>query len=94
MKLSELDLATVKSYLRVDGVEDDMLITAIISAGTQYAVTYTGLSAEELDTYADVPLAVLCLIADMYELRQFTVDKAELNPTALQILASHSCNLL
>lgn len=94
MKASELDLATVKSYLRVDNVEDDGLIIAILEAATQFATSYTGLTSEELDNYADVPLAILALCADMYELRQFTVQGTDLNPTAQQILASHSCNLL
>lgn len=94
MKASEIDLSTVKSYLRVDGDEDNELLTAIIAAATQYATSYTGLTTEELDKYADIPLAILCLCSDMYELRQFTVQGAAINATAEQILASHSCNLI
>lgn len=94
MKLSELDLSTVKGYLRVDGDDDNELLEAIISAGTQYAVTYTGLTVEQLDCYADVPLAVLAVCADMYDLRQFTVQNAVINPTAQQILSAYSCNLI
>lgn len=94
MKASEIDLSTLKGYLRVDGDSDNELLLAILSAATQYAVSYTGLSSEQLDLYADIPLAILCLCADMYELRQFTVQTAGINPTAQQILSSHSCNLI
>ena len=94
MKASEIDLSTVKSYLRVDGDNDNVLLIAIISAATQYATSYTGLTVEQLDNYTDIPLAILCLCADMYELRQFTVQTTGINPTAQQILSSHSCNLI
>lgn len=94
MILTELDLPTVKSYLRVDHDYDDVLIIAILEAAVQYAESYTGLSILELCEYPDVTIAVLALCADMYDLRQFTVSTGALNPTVQQILSSHSCNFL
>ena len=49
---------------------------------------------EEMDTYEDIPLAVLALCADMYELRQATTTALQVNPTTLQILSQHSVALL
>lgn len=94
MKVSDLTVDIVKNYLRVDGNEDDTLITAIMSAAVQYATSYTGLTTEGLDDYDDIPLAILTLCADMYDLRQYTVSGVQINPTVQQILGSHSCNLL
>lgn len=94
MKVSEIDVDLIKVYLRIDHSEDDTLLEAIIPAAVQYAVSYTGLTEEQLDDYSDIPLAILALCADMYELRQFTVQGVGFNPTADQILAFHSCNLL
>ena len=94
MKVSDLTIDIVKNYLRVDGNEDDVLITAILNAAKQYAASYTGLDSEEINQYDDIPLAILTLCADMYDLRQFTVPSVQTNPTVLQILGSHSRNLL
>lgn len=94
MILTELDLPLVKSYLRVDHDNDDVLIVAILEAAVQYAESYTGLSTLELCEYPDVTIAVLALTADMYDLRQFTVPNTNVNPTAQQILSSHCANFL
>ncbi len=94
MKVSELTLNVVKNYLKVDNNDDDTLLTAILSAANQYAASYTGLSDEDMEDYEDIPLAVLTLCADMYELRQYTVNGVSINPTVQQILGSHSVNLL
>lgn len=94
MKISEVTIDVVKKYLRIDINEDDELLEAILEAAKQYAASYTGLSKEELEEYADIPLAVLALCSDMYEVRQFTVNSTSLNPTAAQILGSHCRNLI
>lgn len=94
MKVSNLTIDIVKNYLRVDGDEDNILLTAILGAAVQYSISYTGLEPEQLDDYDDIPLAILALCADMYDLRQFTVTGVQINPTVSQILGSHSTNLL
>lgn len=90
MKVSEITLDFVKDYLRLDTNDDDMLLTAIISASKQYVKGQTHLTDEEIDTYEDLPIACLALIADMYEVRQATSTKVNENPCVSFILNNHS----
>lgn len=94
MVLSDIDLETVKNYLRVDFDGDDALIEACLASATKYAQDYTGLDEEDLDELPDIPLAVLALCADLYEQRQATVPSAQMNPIVAQILGAHSTTLL
>lgn len=94
MIVSDIDIDFLKRYLRIDGDNDDALLKAILAAATQYAISYTGQTRESLDKYQDIPLAILALAADMYDIRQATVDVATPNITTKQILDYHSRNLL
>lgn len=94
MVQSSLNVEFLKKYMRVSSENDDELIDAILDAARQYAITYTGLSAESLDMYADITIAILAICADMYDLRQVSVASTQVNPTVAQILNSHCMNLL
>lgn len=94
MKISEVTVEIVKNYLRVDDDRDDLLINAILSASIKKAEAITGLTVEQLEEYEDIPLAVLALCADMYDVRQATLTGTQLNPTVYDILRSHCVNLL
>ena len=94
MTVSELTVADVKNYLRVDTNSDNSLIAAILSASKRFCAQYTGLELTGLDDYEDMPLAVLAVAADMYEVRQLTLNGTQLNPTTAQILGTYSTNLL
>lgn len=94
MVQSSLNVEFLKKYMRVSSENDDELIGAILDAARQYAMTYTGLSAESLDMYADITIAILAICADMYDLRQVSVASTQVNPTVAQILNSHCMNLL
>jgi len=94
MRVSEINLDAVKRQCRIDGNSENDHLQAILSAAIQYTKSYTGLSLEELEEYEDIPLAILCLCSDMYDVRQFTMTGIQKNPVAEQILASHSKNLL
>lgn len=94
MKVSEITLDVVKQYLRISGVNDDTLLEAILAGAIQYAENYTGLSKGDLDDKPDMPIAILALCADMYEVRQATATGLQLNPTVAQILGSYCQNLL
>lgn len=94
MKASEIDVSFLKCYLRIDGNSEDVLLQSIVAAAHAYAQGYTGLSMSELEQYEDIPLAILALCADMYDVRQATVDQSAPNLTTKQILDSHSINLL
>ena len=46
MKISTLNLSSVKGYLRIDTEEDDELLGGIMDAAEGLIVSLTGLSAE------------------------------------------------
>lgn len=95
MTVSEINIATVKQYARIDTDDDDVLIASIIVAAKEYCRSYTGLSIAELDGFPDMPIAVLAISADMYDLRQSSISGTMApNPAVKQILASHSVNLI
>ena len=92
--VSTMTLAMVKNYLRVDTSADDSLLTVILAAAKRFCAQYTGLTLENLDDHEDMPLAVLVVAADMYEVRQVTLNGTQINPTTAQILGTYSINLL
>lgn len=94
MKLSEISRAQIKDFCGISGDESDDMLD-VISAGTRsFIAAYTGISAEELDGYADISMAFLVLVNEMFTNRTLTVDSANLNPYARQILDLHCRNLL
>ena len=94
MLVSELTVDNLKNYLRVDTNIDDTLLAVILPAAKRFCAQYTGLTLEDLDDYEDMPLAVLAVAADMYEVRQVTLNGTQINPTTAQILGTYSTNLL
>ena len=94
MLVSELTVANLKNYLRVDTNIDDTLLAVILPAAKRFCAQYTGLTLEDLDDHEDMPLAVLAVAADMYEVRQVTLNGTQINPTTAQILGTYSTNLL
>lgn len=64
------------------------------SAAIEYVKSETGLSAEELDDHEDITFAVLALITDMYENRQYSVDKKDINRVVESILKKYAVNLI
>ena len=94
MTVSELTLDTVKNYLRVDTDTDNTLLSVILPAAKRFCAQYTGLTEEKMDMLEDMPLAVLAVCADMYEVRQVTLNGTQINPVTAQILGTYSTNLL
>lgn len=94
MKVSELTLDVIKKYLRVDGNDDDILLNMLLASSIQYCTSYMGCTKEDLDKYADVTIVVLALIADSYEVRQFTTSTITLNPITQGVLDLHCSNFL
>ena len=76
------------------GQEETAEILRMKAAAIAFVKGFTGLSEEELDQHEDITIAVLMLIADMYDNRQIQVDKNTINRTADTILGMHSVNLL
>lgn len=74
--------------------EDDVEIEMLKKAAIEFVKSYTGLKEPELDAHEDITIAVLMLIADMYDNRQMQIEKNSMNRTAETILGMHSVNLL
>lgn len=89
-----VDLNTVKQYLRIDGDGDDLLLNMCIESAVEFVKQFTGLTEDEIDTKKSLNLAIIAIIADMYELRQATVSGIQLNPLVEYALNMHQRNLL
>lgn len=104
MKVSEVTLATLKNYIRVDHDEDDVLLGAILVGAKAFIKGYTGLplvddlATEEIehniDQHEDISIALLVLCSEMYDNRSYSVDNHEVNPVVRTILQMYSVNNL
>lgn len=94
MKVSEITLDDIKSYIRLDTDNDDIFLNAVLSGSKSFVKSYTGLDDMKMDEKEDLALPVFVLCAEMYDNRQFTVDKGIINPIVKSILDMHSINLL
>ncbi|MCM1023821.1 MAG: head-tail connector protein [Prevotella sp.] len=94
VRLSGVGLDDVKNYIRVTDHEDDKLIGDIISAARGYIFSYTGLTADEADEFPEAVIALMCLCADMYDVRTAAVGSEKENPIVRNILNMHRKNLV
>ena len=94
MKISTLNLPSVKQYLRIDTEEDDELLGGIMAAAESFIVSLTGLSVEAVRDIPEMGYAYLCICQQMYDVRDMTVSKDSLNPIAHQIIYAHAVNYL
>ena len=94
MKISTLNLPSVKQYLRIDTDEDDELLGGIMLAAEGLIVSLTGLSAEAVRDISEMGYAFLCICQQMYDVRDMTVSKDSLNPIVQQIIYAHAVNYL
>ena len=94
MKISTLNLLSVKQYLRIDTDEDDELLGGIMDAAEGLIVSLTGLSAEAVRDISEMGYAFLCICQQMYDVRAMTVSKDSLNPIVQQIIYAHAVNYL
>lgn len=99
MKVSELTLDVVLNHIRevkenLEETDIDLLKAETVSA-IQFCMSYTNLSQEELDNYPDITVAVLCLIADMWDERNTLISSSvKENPTVNTILGFYCFNLI
>lgn len=98
MRASEITLKdicrqirTEESYLTAD---DRQHLGILLQAATDYVKGYTGLDEAAIDTHEDITIAVLVLVSDMYDNRQMTVDKNNVNRVVDTILGMYCVNLL
>ncbi len=98
MKASEVDQAYLIDYLRLDDPEETVKreIDTSLAAGMAFVRSYTGLDDAEIDRREDITAALLVLVADMFENKNYYTDykSREANRTVETILGMHSVNLL
>jgi len=95
-KVSEITYQDVADYIRLDEITQDEQNTLnnLINIATTYIASYTGLTAEQIDTHADFVIVVLILCQDMWDNRTLYVDSGNLNNVVDTILGMHAVNLL
>ncbi|OHW62912.1 phage gp6-like head-tail connector protein [Andreesenia angusta] len=95
MKFSEVTVATVKDYAKIDYDDDDILLQAILDGAKSHIRAYTGLDNLALDEREDTSIALMVLANDMYGNRMATdVSNGKINLVLDRILGSYSVNLL
>lgn len=94
MKISEVNINTLKEYCKVDGFLDDNLFTAILAACKQYIISQTGLTALQCDDKEDLTVALMVLANEMYENRNYTVKDNKVNMVVDTIINQYRVNFL
>ena len=98
MRVSEITVKSLATYLKLDytvlSEEEILELAAFLQAATRFICDYTGLSEADLDEHETFIIAVFVLVQDMYDNRNFYVDKSHLNRVVETILGMHSVNLL
>lgn len=98
MKISEVTVDNLASYMRLDDVtkteldEIEMMKTSAIA----FMSDYTGLTIEDLDKHESLTTALFILVTDMFDNRNLYLDtkSANINKSVECILNMHSVNLL
>lgn len=99
MKVSEIQLSDICDHIHeiqneLEENEQKQLEQIMLPAAIAYCVGQTGLSEEELDKHEDITIAILEVIADMWDDRSMIVTNDKINPVVDRILFMHSNNLL
>jgi uncharacterized phage protein (predicted DNA packaging) len=93
VRITDLDVAFVKEYLRVDHEEDDLLIRTFIESSKSYIQNYLGLRFEEFEVIPEeFSVAALAVIAHWYERRGIQAtkdDRGEMNHIFSALLDAH-----
>jgi len=77
MTITELDLITIKNYLRIDGPEDDILIELMLTSAKSFIENYLNQKfVEMVEVPSEFTIACLALISHWYEKRAVSNDKA------------------
>lgn len=98
MKISEITVDNLINYLRLSPEElteeEIKEIQTFLDTAKEFIYSYTGLTPEECDNHEDFTIAIYVLAQDMFDNRQFYVDKNNLNKVVETILNMHRINLL
>jgi len=77
MKITELDSVTIKNYLRIDHIDDDILIELMMDSSKSFIGNYLNQKfIDMLEVPTEFTIAALALISHWYTKREVTNDKA------------------
>lgn len=83
-----ISLSEIKSYLRINHVQDDSYITALIDVAKSFIAEQTGVIYAEADKVYNQ--AILFLVAHLYDNRSAVSEKTVVNvPFTLDALIIH-----
>lgn len=98
MKVSEITNKELADYLRLAHSEltesEKVDLDTLLIIAKSYISSYTGLTADGIDSHEDFVIVVYILVQDMYDNRTLYVDKNNINKVVDSILGMHSINLL
>lgn len=98
MKVSDITVKNLADYLKLDyqsfSEEEILELATFLQVAQSFISDYTGLTLEQVDSHESFVIAVYVLVQDMYDNRNFYVDKSNLNRVVEMILGMHSVNLL
>ena len=91
MKLSKVDLETVKNYMSVYFDDDDDLIEGVIMPSAKgYILSVTKRTLEELDNYPEITATFLVICLHLYDNRGMILDgEFAINEFLKQSLGMH-----
>jgi hypothetical protein len=92
-KVSEITTKEIADYIRFDDYEESEIST-YLNIAKSYISSYTGISVDNLDEYADFIIVVYVLCQDMYDNRTMYVESGNLNKVVQTILDMHTMNNL
>lgn len=88
MKMSDITVANVAEYLRLDEYTESFIQT-LLDTAKSFVLDYTGLTAEEADTKENLWIAIMVLCQDMNDNRSMYVDKSNVNKVVEAVLGMH-----
>lgn len=98
MKISEIDTNYLCNYLKLEEVEEEQRkdLEVMKVAALEFVQNYTGLTLEEMEQHEDITIAAICIIADMFDNRNYYLDykNTKTNQTVNCILNMYARNLL
>lgn len=99
MKVSELTVEDLISFLRIDDPDEDVkkLLSEDLTEARSYVRAYTGLTDEEIDIHPEFVHAVCVLVQDMYDNRKLDLMSngiSYVNKVVESILGMHCVTLL
>ena len=97
MENNILEVENLINYLRIDNPSDIEVseITQMKDGAIAYVCSYTGMTQDEVLKCDDVKIAICVLVADMFDNRNYTIEKCVYqNKLVESVLNMHSQNLL